>query len=65
MKLLLRVGYPSKLTRKGAALLHDIVCWKIDTHGEASQESFSDCLPAVIAELRENHVISWVKFAVA
>jgi hypothetical protein len=34
---------------------------KLDSYGEASQKSPAACLSSLIAEFRENHVISWVK----
>jgi len=58
-----RFGYPSKLKRKGSELLHDMFCSKLDGQGEASQKSLAHCLSSVVTELRENHVISWVKVA--
>ena len=61
MTLRVRFGYPSKLKRKGSELLHDMVCAKLDSKGEASQKPLTDCLSTLIAELRDNHVISWVK----
>jgi hypothetical protein len=61
MRLRVRFGYPSKLKRKGSELLHDMFCSKLDVQGEASQKSLAYCLSSLIAELRENHVISWVK----
>jgi hypothetical protein len=60
MRLHVRFGYESKLKRKGSELLHDMLCSKLDSLGEASQKSMADCLPWLIAELSENHVISWV-----
>jgi hypothetical protein len=62
IKLGVRFGYPSKLNRKGSALLHEMVCSKLDNLGEASQKPLTECLSPLIAELTENHVISWVKW---
>ena len=60
MKLRLRFGYPCKLKRKGIEILHDMCCSKLDKRGEATHDPLSDCLKALIAELKENNVISWI-----
>ena len=60
MALFARVGHPGKLNRKGSKLVHDILCWKLDTQGETSRKHLGDCLSNVIEELREAHMISWV-----
>jgi len=62
IRLRVRFGYPSKLKRKSSAMLHEMVCSKLDNLGEASQKPLTECLSSLIAELRENHVISWVKW---
>ena len=36
----------------------------LDNLGEASQKPLTECLSSLIAELTENHVISWVKWTV-
>jgi hypothetical protein len=61
MALRARFGYPSKMKPKGGRLMHKVVCSELDKAGETSSKPLSDCLSAVIAKLRENHVISWVK----
>jgi hypothetical protein len=42
-------------------LLHDMFCSKLDGRGETSRKPLTDCLSSLFAELRENHVILWVR----
>jgi len=63
MRLRLRFGYLFKLKRNRSELLHDMFCAKLDNQGEVSHESLAYCLSSLIAEFKENHVISWVKVA--
>jgi hypothetical protein len=60
MRLRLRFGYPCKLQRRGVEILHDMCCSKLDKIAETTHEPLSDCLKPLIAELRENNVISWI-----
>jgi hypothetical protein len=61
MKLIVRFGYPTKLRRKGSETLHDMFCSKLDSNGEGTHNSLSECLASVIKDLTENNVFSWVK----
>jgi hypothetical protein len=58
--LLVVFGYPFQLKRKGSELLYDMSCSKLSDKGEAIEKPLTDCLLPLIAELMENHVISWV-----
>jgi len=60
MTLRVRFGYPCKLKRKGVEILHDMFSSKLDSRGETTHDSLSDCLGVVINELNKNHVISSV-----
>jgi hypothetical protein len=35
-------------------------CSKLDANGEATHDPLHECLSAVLQELNENNVISWV-----
>jgi hypothetical protein len=63
MRLRVRLGYPSKMKRKGSQLLHDMVCWELNKLGEASHKPLTDCMSLIIADLREKGVISWIKMS--
>ncbi len=58
MRLRIRFSYPCKLKRRGAEILHDMCCSKLDDKGEATHGSLSDCLKSLLKELNENNVIS-------
>ena len=60
MRLRLRLGYPTKMKRKGGQLVHDMVCSELDNVGEASNKPLGECLSTVLHKLRDNNVISWV-----